>query len=208
MSTAEMSATMNAARMLIDARLDAIDRALLGRVSRAERLDVVGEVESRIDELLRERCGPGAEPTREDVLAVLARLDPPEAYLGDEDEGSTPGRSAPSATPARPTSQPIAARSAKGMNLPAILGVGAAACSLGFPLGFVSAIALQAEAVTFFIWGFATLGMLIGGSLAVTLGVVAGPRRTATLVGLISGSAAFGFGLAGALILAYFLSMT
>jgi hypothetical protein len=84
MSTAEMSMTTNTARALIDARLEAVERALIGRLSRSERLDIVGEVESRIDELLRERCGSGIEPTREDVLAVLARLDPPEAYLDFE----------------------------------------------------------------------------------------------------------------------------
>lgn len=85
MSIAEAVMTANGARALIDARLDAIDRALLGRVSRAERLDVVGEVESRIGELLHARCG-SSEPSREDVLAALAQLDPPEAYLGDDDE--------------------------------------------------------------------------------------------------------------------------
>jgi len=87
--------------MLIDARLDAIDRALLGRVSRAERLDVVGEVESRIDELLHARCGP-SEPSREDVLAVLAQLDPPEAYLEGDDEPA--GRPRAFAGPRRPSS--------------------------------------------------------------------------------------------------------
>jgi hypothetical protein len=84
MSTAEMSMTTNTARALIDARLEAVERALFGRMSRAERLDIVGEVESRIDELLRESCSPGAEPSRDDVLAVLSRLDPPEAYLDFE----------------------------------------------------------------------------------------------------------------------------
>jgi hypothetical protein len=69
---------------LIDSRLDTIDRMLLGRVSRQERLEIVREVEAQIFEQLHER---GTEEfTRDDVLAVLARLDPPEAYL-PEDEG-------------------------------------------------------------------------------------------------------------------------
>lgn len=203
MSTAEMSATMNAARMLIDARLDAIDRALLGRVSRAERLDVVGEVDSRIDELLRERCGPGSEPSREDVLAVLSRLDPPEAYLGEEGDGSPPER--PS-SPARLASRPAPGLGARGVNLPAILGVVAATWSLGFPLGLLPAVTLGTEVWTFVIWGLTALGTLIGGSLAVTLGLVEGARRPATLVGLISGSAAIGFGLAVTAALAYLLT--
>jgi hypothetical protein len=69
---------------LIDSRLDTIDRMLLGRLPRAERLEIVHEVESQIFELLTERVGESSEPTREDILAVLARLDPPEAYMPDE----------------------------------------------------------------------------------------------------------------------------
>ena len=67
---------------LIDSRLDTIERMLLGRVARAERMAIVREVESQIHELLGER--ETDEPSREDVLAVLARLDPPEAYLPEE----------------------------------------------------------------------------------------------------------------------------
>lgn len=84
MTTAEMNTETRNARALIDARLEAVEQALIGRISRAERLDIVGEVESRIDELLHERCGPGTEPTRADVLAVLLKIDPPEAYLDFE----------------------------------------------------------------------------------------------------------------------------
>ncbi|MFO0889261.1 MAG: hypothetical protein U0790_08995 [Isosphaeraceae bacterium] len=65
---------------LIDSRLDTIDRMLLGRLPRGERLEVVREVESQIFELLRERGGAG-EVTRDDVIDALRRLDPPEAYL-------------------------------------------------------------------------------------------------------------------------------
>ena len=68
---------------LIDSRLDTIERMLLGRVARAERLAIVREVESQIHELLSER--ETDELSREDVLSVLARLDPPEAYLPEED---------------------------------------------------------------------------------------------------------------------------
>ncbi len=86
MSTVDMLQVSSSLQTLVNARLDAIDRMLLGRVSRQERLDVVGEVEGRIHELLHERCGAGVEPSREDVLAVLARLDPPEAYLPEHDD--------------------------------------------------------------------------------------------------------------------------
>ena len=67
---------------LVDARLDTIDRMLLGRVARQDRLAIVREVESQIHDLLGE---PRPRPLdRDDVLAVLARLDPPEAYLPED----------------------------------------------------------------------------------------------------------------------------
>ncbi len=71
-----------ALRTLIDARLDTIDRMLLGRVSRQDRLDIVREVELQVLDQLGDR--DAATLGREDVLAVLARLDPPEAYLPEE----------------------------------------------------------------------------------------------------------------------------
>ena len=69
---------------LIDARLDTIDRMLMGHVPRSDRTAIVGEIESQIHELLA-----GYDPetiSREDVLDVLRRLDPPEAYLTCEDD--------------------------------------------------------------------------------------------------------------------------
>ena len=69
---------------LIDSRLDTIDRMLLGRLSRQDRLAIVREVESQIHDLLQ--ASDADELTREDVLAVFARLDPPEAYIPDEME--------------------------------------------------------------------------------------------------------------------------
>ena len=48
-------------RGLIDSRLDTIDRMLLGRFPRSERLEVVREVESQIYDLLGERAEQGGE---------------------------------------------------------------------------------------------------------------------------------------------------
>jgi hypothetical protein len=70
---------------LVDARLDTIDRMLLGRVNRHDRLAIVREVETQIFDLLEGRNAENLD--RDDVLAVLARLDPPEAYLPDEATG-------------------------------------------------------------------------------------------------------------------------
>ena len=78
---------------LIDCRLDTIDRMLLGRMPRSERVEIVREVESQIYELLGNQNSD--ELTREDVLGVLARLDPPEAYLPDEPSSEPPPSAAP-----------------------------------------------------------------------------------------------------------------
>jgi hypothetical protein len=68
-----------ALQTLIDERLDSIERILLvAGVSRGERRGILSEVEAHVFELLARRTT--AEPTREDVLAVLAQLDPPESY--------------------------------------------------------------------------------------------------------------------------------
>ncbi|MDG3004201.1 hypothetical protein [Paludisphaera mucosa] len=208
MSTAEMSATMNSTRMLIDARLDAIDRALLGRVSRAERMDVVGEVESRIDELLRERVGPGREPSRDDVLAVLARIDPPEAYLGDE--GVEPRRDPVALRPAAATGRLDAAgdSSSNTAKASAILGAMAAASSALFPIGYGLGALLSSELALFLLWGFAGLFMTLAGTMAVVLAITGGVWRPSTLVGLSCGSAALGFALAAADILFFYFLLS
>src|SRR4051812_45381093 len=82
MSTITQVRVPESLQALIDSRLDTIDRMLLGRLPRGERLEIVREGESQIFELLQEQAAD--EPTREDVLAVPGRLDPPEAYLPEE----------------------------------------------------------------------------------------------------------------------------
>lgn len=79
MTTGRLPRTL---QKLVDARLDTIDRMLLGRLPRADRLAVTRDVEGQIFDLLGER--PGNELDREDVLCVLAQLDPPEAYIPEE----------------------------------------------------------------------------------------------------------------------------
>lgn len=88
----------DALQALVDTRLDTIDRMLLGRMPRQDRLEIVKDVESQIYEQLHEH---GVENLgRDDVLAVLARLDPPEAYLPEGGESDRPA-SAPIPSRAR-----------------------------------------------------------------------------------------------------------
>ena len=103
-ATASLS---TAAQALIDARLDVIERILMDRMGRQDRLTIVREVESQIHELLAERGVD--EASREDVLAVLARLDPPEAYLSDEELNTNPvPRAATNPRPANSSATPKA----------------------------------------------------------------------------------------------------
>jgi hypothetical protein len=102
MTTIAASPLTDALQALVDARLDTIDRMLVGRVNRQDRLAIVREVESQVFDLLQRHEGGPID--RDDVLAILARLDPPEAYLPDEDSAAEPRpprvSSAPRAIPA------------------------------------------------------------------------------------------------------------
>ena len=99
MTTIAESRLSGALQALVDARLDTIDRMLLGRVDRQDRLAIVRDVESQVFDLLRGRDAGSLD--RDDVLAVLARLDPPEAYLPD-DESSTIAERGPARLPSGP----------------------------------------------------------------------------------------------------------
>ena len=88
-------------RYLIDARLDAIDQVLRRvHVAYSERRNIVSEVETQIYELLSRRS---EDPSRDDVLAVLDSLDPPESYIPEElrdQSAGEPGQ--PASSPRRP----------------------------------------------------------------------------------------------------------
>lgn len=82
----------NDLQAIVDNRLDAIDQNLLrAGLPRHQRRSVVEEVENQILEMLSRL--EVAEYTRADVLAVLAKLDPPEAYV-PEDAPRRPGAEA------------------------------------------------------------------------------------------------------------------
>ena len=94
--TTTAGSLVDSAQALIDARLDMIERMLMGQMSRGDRLAIVREVEAQIHDLLAERRPD--ETDRSAVIAALARLDPPEAYLPDE-AGEV---ARPASTPKRP----------------------------------------------------------------------------------------------------------
>ncbi|RPI80337.1 MAG: hypothetical protein EHM42_12245 [Planctomycetaceae bacterium] len=64
---------------LLTWRLELLERLLIGVVPRERRLEIVAQTERRMDELLAELKEP--QPTDEQLLQILARLDSPEAVL-------------------------------------------------------------------------------------------------------------------------------
>ena len=166
---------------LIDSRLDTIDRMLLGRAGRAERLAIVREVESQIQELLGER--EAAELSREDVLAVLARLDPPEAFLPEEAENALDsGR--------RGLDRPLA-RTTRQENLgvarvSGILGLAALSCLFLLLLSYLVAIVIGSEG-PFIIGAVGTsFCMFIGSVLGLATGYYARKSGVWALVGIVT----------------------
>ena len=132
---------------LIDARLDTIERMLTGRVPRSDRMAILGEIESQIHELLPDK---GAELLdREEILDVLRRLDPPEAYLVNErSDGTSSGR--PSGdVPAKRQQKSALSWSGEG-RIGGILGMCSAALVILCPLGLLLAQLLDSELM---LWG-------------------------------------------------------
>lgn len=108
-------------QILIDARLDTIDRMLLGRMSRADRLAIVQEVESQIHDMLGGFHGDSL--TREQIVDVLRRLDPPEAYLPEGDEDVSIARPMPRRASSQAAARPMASPARREGLIGGILGV-------------------------------------------------------------------------------------
>jgi hypothetical protein len=171
-------------RTLIDSRLDTIDRMLLGRLPRSERLEVVREVEVQIHELLGERGSD--DLTREDVLAVLARLDPPEAYLP---EGEAGDRLA--AAPRRPVSAPIVRASSRPSfqagKVGGIVGILSLCLVMFLPLGYGLAMLTSNEIGMILVWFGAAGLMFLGGIIGLSLGIYARMNGPWAVVGAVTG---------------------
>lgn len=182
-------ATMDLARAtqhLIDCRLDTIDRMLLGRVSRQERLEIVREVEAQIFEQLHER---GAEePGREDVLAVLGRLDPPEAYLPEEDGelGAVPSRGA--VVPRRGRSESPSKPAQWAGRVSGILAlVGTVIVLLGTPVTYGLVLATNSELVLIGLGGAIIAISFVCSALGVILAAYSRLASGWSVVGLVVG---------------------
>jgi hypothetical protein len=181
-ATAQISESL---QVLIDSRLDTIDRMLLGRMSRQDRLAIVREVESQIHELLEE-CN-SEELTREDVLAVLARLDPPEAYLPEETAGRP--RSVGATVPTR-VSQRAPNLNAKAGRASGLLGLGSIGLLLLLPVLWFIGFALQSEALLLVLGGGTIMLLLIAAIVGLVLGIVARKSGTWAIVGIVTSALA------------------
>ena len=169
---------------LVDCRLDTIDRMLMGRVARQDRVSIVREVEAQVFELLLER--DTEDLTREDVLAVLGRLDPPEAYLPESNGGER-------ATPRMSSRLPEPLLTHKGNPRVAkyggILGlVSLTLALLGPVVGHAIAIPFQSIEVLCIVWGISSLLTFVSGILGFVLALNSRMGSPWAIVGIVTSS--------------------
>jgi len=183
MTMVELSESLQA---MIDSRLDTIDRILLGRMSRADRIAIVREVESQIHELLQEQTR--GEPDREDILAVLARLDPPEAYIPEVSDRSPDLARRPSTV-----REPIVPRKIESgpARISGILGLIALVIALLSPISYFLAEAFHSEWPFLLVAGLAYPVVIVTAIIAITLAAVARLKSAWAIVGLITGILVF-----------------
>lgn len=176
---------------LIDARLDTIDRMLLGRLPRSERLAIVGQVEDQLHEMLGEHQSD--DWSREDVLNVLARLDPPEAYLPDPDEPGATATAIPSARPAPPRRSATAPPSRLG----GVLGIISLVIAVfGLPVNYVFAELIGGLTSFLFGCGFVIVAVLILAIVGLVQSVLHRDAGGWRLAGLVLNIVALVVGLA------------
>lgn len=117
MIAVEMSTSL---QQMIDARLDSVERALMLKgMERGDRRQIVSAIEDQIMEMLNQSVAE--EPTRDDVLSVLSKLDPPEAYLELADVGTA--SIAPKSRERRPVEHAIHPARTNSFNTLAIIGL-------------------------------------------------------------------------------------
>ena len=123
-----------------------------------------------------------AEPTREDVLAVLARLDPPEAYLPERDDAP--------ATPVvrRASLAPRATGGRGGARASAILGtISLVLILLGAPLGMILGELLESEVLMILGTVICAVGSLATAIIALVLAIQNRRDGALAITGLVTG---------------------
>ncbi len=182
---------------LVDSRLDTIDRLLMGRVPRQDRLAIGREVEGQVFELLQERGRE--EVTREDVLAVLARLDPPEAYLPEE---AGERESVPTRWPSGPrVGPPLRKGDPKVAKLSGILGLVVLALVLLSPAEWMIGYLLSSSALIITLWVGTIFLVLVGGIVAITMGIFSRIGSGWAVVGMVTSSLSMLIALIGGICL-------
>jgi hypothetical protein len=182
MTTVASAQLTDSLQALIDARLDTIDRMLLGRLPRQDRLAIVREVETQIHDLLAERDSETLD--REDVLAVLARLDPPEAYLPEEapDPSGRPRiQSVASVGPRVQNNRAILARAS------GILGLSGLALLFLSPIIYFLSALTESEIILIGVLLLTVLIVFVSGTLGIVLAGVSRLRGIWAIVGLATG---------------------
>jgi hypothetical protein len=215
--TATLQAVPDPLRQLIDARLDTIERMLLGRVPRPDRLAIVRDVEGQIHEMLAARVvDETSPPDRDTVLGVLADLDPPEAYLPEDGPGATVGqgrlpvRLVPASALARGRRPGAGASSARGTQRLAlwsgILGIVALLGAVGFgPFLYLLAVAFSSELLLLVGLPCVVVGTLLTAVLAIVLAAMVRLSRHMAIVGLVCGGLTLILDLLAALVLGFML---
>jgi hypothetical protein len=194
--TVTMMRLDEALQALVDARLDTIDRMLMGHLPRRDRLAIVQDVEAQIDEMLD---GLGTEGvTREALMSILTRLDPPEAYIPEsEGRGVT--------VPPRRVTVPAAGVVNRGApaaglaRLAKVSGVVGLISPVGGGLvmvvGYATAFWMQSQ-IPFFVGIAGSIGlMLCGGIVAITLAACSRRGGAWMVLGLVTGILAVVFSL-------------
>ena len=186
MTTMTSHSLANAVQSLIDARLETIERMLMGRVPRSDRLAIVQEVESQIYESLGDRDPQSI--SSDDMLEILRQLDPPEAYLANEIQVSEPAREFRAVY--KPN--PIAGKPVSGVGSEARIGGITGLCSLGLilmaPIPYLVASTFNSEILLLFgLGGFALLG-IAASIVALILSIRCRRQGLMPILGLVAAS--------------------
>jgi hypothetical protein len=153
-------------RILVDSRLDAIERALLqGNTPRAERQSILEDIETQIVDMLSAEA-LDHEPTRADLLRVLARLDPPEAFTGEHIDSVREAWAGRGSVP-NPEARPTTKRGYATTGILACVG-GLTTMAVGLPLSVCTMFSPGSEVLILVLGGF----LALTGIPALVLGIV------------------------------------